>query len=128
MRNFASVVLLATVVVLGQSQAGAGETGPLPVRDVGARQGQAIGSAIVCSGVHMTKKAEDLGSAYSGANLDAFNVESAKVVKVWRDLLTCDRAARPIYCRVVHMTWCRRAVWEIGANGTRLPGLIEVPN
>lgn len=127
MRNVLAVVLLTTAGLL-LSEGSAAETGPLPARNAGARQGQAIGAAIVCPGTHLTKKAEDLGSVYSGSDLDTFNVESSRVAEVWRNLLNCEQTAGPEQCTVVNKKNCSEAAQEIGPTGTVLPGLIELTN
>jgi hypothetical protein len=128
MRNVGKMGLLAAAVLASFTTVVAAGTTPLSPRDAGARQGQAIGASIVCPGTHMTKKAEDLGGAYSGADLEAFNVQSARVTEVWRNLLNCDPQGGPDRCRIINQKSCLEAAQEIGPAGSVLPGLIELAN
>lgn len=128
MRNIGNVGLLVVAALVACAGVAAAGTAPLSPRDAGARQGQAIGAAIVCPGTHLTKKAEDLASGLSGADLETFNTQSAKVVETWRELLSCDLKGGPDKCRIINQKSCLEAAQEIGPAGTVLPGLIELTN
>lgn len=112
----------------GCAVAGTGENAPLAPLEAGARQGQAIGAALVCPGVTLTKKAEDLTRLYSGRDLELFNAQAAKVADLWSNIRNCGRAGGPDQCRIVNQMSCKEAVREIGPQGVRLPGLIETAN
>lgn len=116
----AALTAFGTVTAIGGA--------PLSPRDAGARQGQAIGAAIVCPGMHLTKRAEDLGSGFSGADLEAFNTQSAKVAESWRELLNCDLKGGSDKCRIINEKSCLEAAQQIGPSGSVLPGLIEISN
>jgi hypothetical protein len=95
-------------------------------RDAGIRYGQAAGMAAVCLDMKPTAKAEALSSAFSGADLEKFNVQAETVLKSWKKTLACAHTADPNPCRLAHQMSCKEAYKEIGPAGSVAPGLIEM--
>lgn len=95
-------------------------------RDAGIRYGQAAGMAAVCLDMKPTPKAEALSTAFSGADLEKFNVQAETVLKSWKKTLACAHTADPNPCRLAHQMSCKEAYKEIGPAGSVAPGLIEM--
>ncbi|OYW54628.1 MAG: hypothetical protein B7Y80_06200 [Hyphomicrobium sp. 32-62-53] len=95
-------------------------------RDAGIRYGQAAGMAAVCLDMKPTSKAEALASAFTGADLEKFNVQAETVLKSWKKTLACAHTADPNPCRLAHQLSCKEAYKEIGPAGSVAPGLIEM--
>lgn len=94
-------------------------------RDAGIRYGQAAGMAVVCLDTKPTAKAEQLSSAFTGADLEAFKVQAETVVRSWKKTLACAHTSDPNPCRLAHQISCREGYREIGPDGTIAPGLVE---
>lgn len=126
--HFAIAALLAGVAAFG-TVARAGD--PLPAsdmtkpRDAGIRYGQAAGVAAVCPDLRVTSRAESLGQAFTGKDLEAFNVQAEAVLSSWKKTLTCSHTMDPNPCRLANQMSCQQALQEIGPAGTVAPGLIE---
>jgi hypothetical protein len=95
-------------------------------RDAGIRYGQAAGMAAVCLDMKPTAKAEALSTAFTGADLEKFNVQAETVLKSWKKTLACAHTADPNPCRLAHQMSCKEAYKEIGPAGSVAPGLIEM--
>jgi len=95
-------------------------------RDAGIRYGQAFGMAAVCLDMKPTAKAEALSTAFTGADLEKFNVQAETVLKSWKKTLACAHTADPNPCRLAHQLSCKEAYKEIGPAGSVAPGLIEM--
>jgi hypothetical protein len=100
----------------------------LEAREAGARYGQALGVALVCYGLKTTPAVERLAAAYPEADQDTFRAEAERVLAAWRASSTCQKSGGPNPCRLAHEWSCRDALREIGPDGTRLPGLVELRN
>jgi hypothetical protein len=95
-------------------------------RDAGIRYGQAAGVAAVCIDMKPTPKAEALATAFTGGDLEKFNIQAETVLKSWKKTLTCAHVSDPNPCRLAHQMSCREAYMEIGPTGSVAPGLIEM--
>ncbi len=95
-------------------------------RDAGIRYGQAAGMSAVCLDMKPTPKAEALPTAFTGADLETFNVQAETVLKSWKKTLACAHTADPNPCRLAHQMSCKEAYKEIGPAGSAAPGLIEM--
>lgn len=95
-------------------------------RDAGIRYGQAAGMAAVCLDMKPTAKAESLSTAFTGTDLEKFNVQAETVLKSWKKTLACAHTADPNPCRLAHQLSCKEAYKEIGPAGSVAPGLIEM--
>lgn len=105
--------------------------GPKPAdltnpREAGIRYGQAAGMAAVCENMTPTSKAEGLGTAFSGKDLEIFKVQAETVLQSWKKTLTCTHTNDPNPCRLANQLSCREGLREIGPTGVVAPGLIEV--
>jgi len=97
----------------------------LTPRDLGSRYGQALGAVELCTGAKITEKASALPAVYSGAELDAFNVQQKKIYDAWLRVKHCVREDDPNQCKVIIDESCAAVLTEIGPKGTAFPGLIE---
>lgn len=97
----------------------------LSSREAGARYGQALGAVEICFGSKMTDKATSLSSAYTGAGLEDFKQQAAKVYDAWLKVKDCRRQDDPNQCKIIMDKSCLGAETEIGAKGTALPGLVD---
>jgi hypothetical protein len=102
-------------------------TAGLTPKDAGARYGQALGAVEICIGSKVTEKASALNSVYSGAELEAFKAQAAKIYDAWIKVKNCVREDDPNQCKVIMDESCAAALSEIGPSGTALPGLLEMP-
>lgn len=100
--------------------------GVLDAREAGARYGQALGVELICYTLRTTPALEHLPGRYTGADRAAFDAEAGKVLSAWREASTCRKAGGPNPCRLVYEWSCREAMREIGPEGHRLPGLIDI--
>jgi hypothetical protein len=100
---------------------------PMSVRDAGARYGQALGAVEICIGSKITSKASAMEAAYSGADLDAFKAQAAKVFDAWLKVKACAKQDDPNQCKIIMDKSCAAAESEIGAAGSVAPGLVEFP-
>ncbi len=125
-----ALALLSSIAVPAHAE----DTAPQPAnfgdltnpRDAGIRYGQAAGMAAVCLDMKPTAKAEALPSAFTGADLEKFNIQAETVLKSWKKTLACAHTADPNPCRLAHQMSCREAYKEIGPSGSVAPGLIEM--
>lgn len=99
---------------------------PANPREAGARYGQAAGVALLCYGMSTTELSEQLKSKYQGEALVAFTDQAERILAMWKDTLSCKHAGGPNQCRLSHAFSCAEAMKEIGPNGTKLPGLVDV--
>lgn len=124
----AALLTQGVAAMAGQSAqdsvAGATAIGP---RDAGARYGQALGAAEICIGWRPSAKASSLGAAFTGAELDAFKSQTAKVLDAWVKVKNCARPEDPNECKIIMDKSCEAAIAEIGPDGTALPGLLDPP-
>ena len=102
-------------------------TAGLTPKDAGARYGQALGAVEVCIGSKVSEKASALNSVYSGAELEAFKAQAAKVYDAGIKVKNCVHAIDPNQCRIIMEESCAAALSEIGPSGTALPELLEAP-
>jgi hypothetical protein len=93
--------------------------------EAGARYGQALGAVEICYGSKVTDKAKALQSAYTGAELEAFQTQAAKIFEAWRQVKACANQFDPNQCKIIMDKSCLGAEAEIGAAGTAIPGLVE---
>jgi hypothetical protein len=112
--------------VVAEARAAVATAGLTP-RDAGARYGQALGAVEICIGSKVTEKASALNSVYSGADLEAFKAQAAKIYDAWIKVKNCVREDDPDQCKVIMDESCAAAIGEIGPSGTALPGLLEAP-
>lgn len=101
--------------------------GALSPKDAGARYGQALGAVEICIGSKVTEKSKALEAGYSGADLDAFKLQAAKVFDAWLKVKACARSDDPNQCKIIMDRSCEAAAAEIGASGSAIPGLVEFP-
>jgi hypothetical protein len=94
-------------------------------RDVGARYGQARGAVEVCTGTKTTDRVSALDAIYTGADLEAFKTQAAKIYDAWIKVKRCVGQDDPNQCAVIMDESCAAAITEIGPAGTVLPGLLE---
>ncbi len=94
-------------------------------REAGARYGQALGALEVCYGSKLTAKAEAMPAAYTGADLEAFKAEAAKIFDAWAAVRGCTKQNDPNQCKIIMDKSCLTAQSEIGADGTAMPGLVD---
>ena len=99
----------------------------LTPKDAGARYGQALGAVEICIGAKVTDRASALNSVYSGADLEAFKAQAAKIYDAWIKVKNCVRQDDPNQCKVIMDESCAAAIAEIGPAGTAIPGLLEAP-
>jgi hypothetical protein len=137
-RGYRSLPMVLLAVAIGSGSAAAepsdkavasakAAVAKLTPRDAGARYGQALGAIEVCVGTTLTEKASALGSVYTGADLEAFKAQSAKIYGAWIKVKHCVRQDDPNQCKVIMDESCTAAIAEIGPSGTALPGLLEPP-
>ena len=97
----------------------------MPVREAGARYGQALGAVEICFGAKITAKTEELAKTYSGADGEAFKAQAGKILDAWLKVKTCVRQDDPNQCKIIMDKSCQAAEAEIGSNGSAIPGLVE---
>ncbi|MFN0219062.1 MAG: hypothetical protein ACKVP4_09640 [Hyphomicrobium sp.] len=100
---------------------------PISARDAGARFGQALGTVEICIGSKITSKASAMEAAYSGADLDAFKTQAAKVFDAWLKVKACAKQVDPNQCKIIMDKSCAAAEAEIGPAGSVAPGLVDFP-
>jgi hypothetical protein len=93
--------------------------------EAGARYGQALGAVEICYGSKVTDKAKALQAAYTGADLEAFQAQAAKIFEAWRKVKACANQFDPNQCKIIMDKSCLGAEAEIGAAGTAIPGLVD---
>ena len=101
------------------------ESKPLTAKEAGARYGEAAGAALVCSGLKITPQVAELRARYQGDDLTEFDAQAGKILKSWRETLSCEHAEGPNDCRVSQQWSCRQAMQEIGPSGSAVRGLVE---
>ena len=123
------VQALSLVLVLGLnvSHAAAEDAAATPMapKDAGARYGQALGVLEVCYGSKLTDKAKTLEGTYTGADLETFKAQAAKVYEAWVKVRGCTNQKDPNTCKIIMDRSCQAAQAEIGANGTAFAGLVD---
>ncbi len=110
--------------VWAQAEAGAAPAA-MPVREAGARYGQALGTVEICFGAKITAKAEELPKTYTGADGETFKAQAGKILDAWLKVKTCVRQDDPNQCKIIMDKSCQAAEAEIGSNGSAIPGLVE---
>jgi hypothetical protein len=113
---------------LAASATGARAGDPTPA-EAGARYGQATSAAKICPGGVVTAKAEALAKSFTGADLETFKAEAAKVTAAWDKAFACNEiepSGRPTQCRTIKVRSCREAWIEIGPEGRAIPGLLNL--
>ena len=98
---------------------------PLSPKDAGARYGEAAGAALVCYGLKITPQVAELRARYQGDELTEFDSQAGKILKSWRETLSCEHAEGPNDCKVSQQWSCRQAMQEIGPSGSAVRGLVE---
>jgi len=93
--------------------------------ELGTRYGQAAGVAVLCYGLKVMPKAEQLKNRFSGADREAFDKQAAKILAAWQKTLRCENSGGPNECKLSHTWSCQLGLKELGPNGTVLPGLVE---
>ena len=101
------------------------ESKPLTAKEAGARYGEAAGAALVCSGLKITPQVAELRARYQGDDLTEFDAQAGKILKSWRETLSCEHAEGPNDCKVSQQWSCRQAMQEIGPSGSAVRGLVE---
>jgi hypothetical protein len=101
------------------------EAKPLTAKEAGARYGEAAGAALVCYGLKITPQVAELRARYQGDDLAEFDAQAGKILKSWRETLTCEYAEGPNDCKVSQQWSCRQAMQEIGPSGSAVRGLVE---
>lgn len=101
------------------------ESKPLTAKEAGARYGEAAGAALVCYGLKITPQVAELRARYQGDDLAEFDAQAGKILKSWREALTCEYAEGPNDCKVSQQWSCRQAMQEIGPSGSAVRGLVE---
>ena len=104
------------------------ESKPLTAKEAGARYGEAAGAALVCSGLKITPQVAELRARYQGDDLTEFDAQAGKILKSWRETLSCEHAEGPNDCKVSQQWSCRQAMQEIGPSGSEVRGLVEPTN
>lgn len=116
------------VLSLGLTNAFAGASSSLSPQEAGARYGEALGAIEVCDGTALTDKAKNLKASFSGAELDRFTAQAAKIYSAWVTVKNCVHQNDPNPCRIIMQKSCLEAMSEIGPQGSALPGLLDVRN
>jgi hypothetical protein len=129
-RTLAAALILAGLashVLASNRDTAQPDAGPpsISARDGGARYGQAAGAALVCYGLRVTDRVDELRARYSGAELDEFDREARRIAEAWRATLLCEHAGGPNQCKLSHVWSCQQALKEIGPDGTAARGLVE---
>lgn len=113
----------------GQPHIARASTAPVEAKlsatEAGRRYGEAAGAALVCYGLKITPRFEELRARYQGDDLSIFDSEAKKTVAAWRRTQTCELAGGPNDCKVSQQWSCRQAVQDVGPQGTAVPGLLE---
>ena len=101
------------------------ESKSLSPKEAGARYGEAAGAALVCAELKITPQVAELRARYQGDDLTEFDAQAGKILKSWRETLSCEHAEGPNDCKLSQQWSCRQAMQEIGPSGSAVRGLVE---